>query len=146
MNTMSVHVPALAERREDIPLLVGHFLEELSRPDMQPTQEAWDILKNYDWPGNVRELKNAVERGVSLADGSVLCARHLPDKIKTCPKPPARLSVRPDTPLIDEMAAYEKALLADRLRHFNHNMSKLSKSLRISRSTLYEKCRRHNLV
>lgn len=146
MNTMLITVPTLADRPEDIPLLVNHFLKYLGRTELQPSKKVWQILNKHGWPGNIRELKNTIERAVSLVAGKVIDVEHLPDNIIACEKSEIRLSGKSDTALADEMAAYEKALLESRLKHCNHNMSQASRSLGVSRSTLYEKCRRYNLL
>jgi two-component system response regulator PilR (NtrC family) len=82
INVIPVHLPALRERREDIPLLVGHFLDKCCRDlGIDPKKisvEAMKVLEAYDWPGNVRELENVVERTLALAAGEVIGVRDLP--------------------------------------------------------------------
>ena len=85
LNVISIELPSLRERRDDIPLLVAHFLKDKvtsnsSRP-LQLTRQAMEILCAYDWPGNVRELENAIERAATLCEGSVVRARDLPPSI-----------------------------------------------------------------
>ena len=74
LHVISIHLPALRERRDDIPLLVQHFLEkygeENGRPNIELAPEALDLLMEYDWPGNVRELENVIERAVVLSTGT----------------------------------------------------------------------------
>jgi DNA-binding NtrC family response regulator len=80
-----IQVPALRERREDIPLLARHFLERFRKTMEKPTDrispEAMSKLEAYDWPGNARELKNTMERAVALETGKEISARVLPDRI-----------------------------------------------------------------
>ena len=75
-------LPPLRERREDIPLLVQHFVEKFNRESGKQVSgvhpEAMEVLRAYDWPGNIRELQNAVERAVILCDGELISRDHLP--------------------------------------------------------------------
>jgi len=85
LKVLSIHIPALRERREDIPLLLNYFIEQSCRENKKTfagiDQEALTILKNYDWPGNVRELRNLVESMVVLSLGSRIRARDIPEQI-----------------------------------------------------------------
>ena len=82
LNVIHIHMPPLRERKEDIPLLVEHFLVKYRHaPGAIPTtisEEALEMLMDYNWPGNVRELENAIERAVVLSRGSLITTRHLP--------------------------------------------------------------------
>jgi two-component system response regulator AtoC len=85
LNVIAIQLPSLRERREDIPLLVSHFLKgkttrRTNRP-FQITQQAMDLMCGYDWPGNVRELENAIERAAALCDGDNIVPRDLPPNI-----------------------------------------------------------------
>ena len=146
LNAMTVSVPPLARRREDIPLLVRHFLDDLLRPDLTLSEEALAILKRYDWPGNVRELKNVVERAISLTDSHQIGVEQLPQTISSCLPGSTPESGNPDTLLADEIARKEKTLIQERLAYHHKNMAKTARSLGISRSTLYEKCKRHRII
>ena len=85
LSVIPIHVPALRERREDIPLLARHFLERFRKIMEKPIEgispEAMSKLEAYDWPGNVRELENTMERAVALEAGKEVSARVLPDRI-----------------------------------------------------------------
>jgi DNA-binding NtrC family response regulator len=85
LKVLSVQIPPLRERREDIPLLMNYFIEQFCRENNKTfagiDQEALQILKNYDWPGNVRELRNLAESMVVLSLGSRIRARDIPDQI-----------------------------------------------------------------
>ncbi len=87
INVIPIQLPALRERREDIPLLVGHFLrkdcEALGLPPKKVSAEAMRLLEGYGWPGNVRELENIVERAVALSASGVITASDLPDELIT---------------------------------------------------------------
>ena len=146
LNTMTVNVPPLAERIGDIPVLVRHCLENLERPDLKVDEPALQALQKYEWPGNVRELRNVVERAVSLTEGAVIGIDQLPREILDCGSNHVELSARADTSLADEMARCEANLIRSRLDALQGNMSKTAKSLGISRSTLYEKCQKLQII
>ncbi len=98
LNVIHIHMPPLRERKEDIPLLVEHFLVKYRHaPGAIPTtisEEALEKLMGYDWPGNVRELENAVERAVVLSRGNLITADHLPFGDAREARDRARLSAR----------------------------------------------------
>jgi len=146
LNTMTVHIPALSETRDDIPLLVSHFLESAGKPGIHYTANAMDILQRYSWPGNIRELKNVVERAVSLIDGNVIDVEHLPSEIVTLPHRNLRTSDSPNTLLSEQLFRCEYNILMEALKLTKGNMAKTARFLGISRSTLYEKCKKHNLL
>jgi DNA-binding NtrC family response regulator len=85
LNVISIHLPALRERKDDIPLLVAHFLKDRTNPrtrrPYQLSRQAMEVLCAYDWPGNVRELENAVERAATLCEGDMLQAADLPPSV-----------------------------------------------------------------
>src|SRR5437879_4222231 len=82
LNVIPIELPSLRERRDDIPLLVAHFLKGKVNPrtnrPFQMTRQAMEILSAYDWPGNVRELENAIERAATLCEGDIIQAADLP--------------------------------------------------------------------
>lgn len=112
LNVIPIPLPSLRERRDDIPLLVAHFLKEkvharTGRP-FQLTRQAMELLCAYDWPGNVRELENAIERAATLCEGDVIQAADLPPSLVAAVKdftpsldsePPAPLPVVPESAL-----------------------------------------------
>jgi DNA-binding NtrC family response regulator len=85
LNVIPIQLPSLRERRDDIPLLISHFLKDRLSPQanrpFQMTRQAMEIMCAYDWPGNVRQLENAVERAATLCDGDVIQAADLPPSI-----------------------------------------------------------------
>lgn len=103
------------------------------------------ILKGYKWPGNIRELKNLVDRALSLAESDVIEPVHLPPELRAAACRIDQLSGFPDSSLAEELARCEKGAIARTLTHTKGNMSKASRLLGISRSTLYEKCQRHGI-
>lgn len=145
LNTMTVEVPALSERVEDIPGLVHSFLLAMGKARMRMSDATMDVLKGYSWPGNVRELKNAIERAVSLADGDLIEVEHLPYEVSNFETRCRRETSSNMKPLSDEMACYEKELIAEAIRLSKGNMAKSARMLGISRSTLYEKRKVHRI-
>ena len=85
INVVTVHLPPLRERREDVPILVAHFLAKLARRERRAaaalSPEALKLLNAYSWPGNVRELENAIERAVAVAKGNVVIPSDLPPEV-----------------------------------------------------------------
>jgi DNA-binding NtrC family response regulator len=86
INVVPIHLPPLRERKEDLPLLVNHFLtkkaEEEGHPSKQVSPEAMTLMMNYDWPGNVRELHNIIEQMVTLCPNSMILSEDLPDHFR----------------------------------------------------------------
>ncbi|BEQ13615.1 sigma-54 interaction domain-containing protein [Desulfoferula mesophila] len=145
LSTMAVEIPALSRRREDVPVLVAHFLTALEHPQTEVGLQAMEALQNYAWPGNVRELKNVIERAVSLSEGRRIDLEHLPREILTSDLEERQVCENPDTTLAEQMACFEKRVMEHALAFNKGNMTKTAKMLGISRSTLYEKCRRYDL-
>src|SRR5207302_4705500 len=93
LNVVTVHVPALRERRSDIPMLVRWFLERYAPgSDLPVSNAAMKALMNYEWPGNVRELENCVERAVALGNGTLIDLSDLPPSIAALNSPAPRPS------------------------------------------------------
>ncbi len=155
LNVVTLTIPPLRERREEIPLLVDHFLErsqkENSKSGIRIGETAAEYLLLYDWPGNVRELANEVRRAVALAEsGAVLMPEHLSarlaDSRRTVPagqRPPAptELLVRRDQPLNAAVEHVERALIQDALR-VHGNVEDAARALGLSRKGLYLKRQR----
>jgi two-component system response regulator HydG len=140
----------LRERREDIPLLAGHFLERFGKKNRKSikgyTPKAMDAMIRYDWPGNVRELMNAVERGVILArsdyldreDVSVIQASSQAD---AAPQPFAG-DISGDMPLEE----VEKAAILKTLDSAEGNKSEAARRLGITRRTLHQKLKKYGVM
>jgi two-component system response regulator HydG len=140
LNVIAITAPPLRTRREDIPLLVDHFLgvycAKNGRVRLEVSREVVQALMDYDWPGNVRELENAIERAVVLCRASVLSEDDLPDVIAHASSPvPAVLSVPVGTSL-DEV---ERRLIRETLRHTRGDKSLAAQLLGISTRTIYRK-------
>ena len=141
LNTMTIAIPPLSERPEDVTALVDHFLRSMGKASYAVTDPAMKMLQGYSWPGNVRELKSVVERAVSLAEGDRIDVDKLPFEVRSFETRCRRESASSPKPLVDEMSCYEKELITDALRKTRGNMARTAKLLGISRSTLYEKCK-----
>ena len=139
LNVVSFRMPALRERKEDIPLLAEHFLHRFSQETNKPvkmiTREAIDDMMLYEWPGNVRELENAVERAVVVGKGPSIMPQDLPI---FCHENVQHSRHR-------SLSEVEKAHIFDILRECGWNISKSAQILSIDRSTLYSKIKRYNL-
>jgi DNA-binding NtrC family response regulator len=147
LNVIPMQLPPLRERRDDIPLLVTHFLEKFSPGmKMHVSQAAMRGLMAYAWPGNVRQLENAVERAVALSAGrNEIDLPDLPPEIQASPQAAAAPFV--DFPeagldLSAYLATIERDLIRRSLERTGGNRNKAAELLRIKRTTLVEKLKR----
>jgi DNA-binding NtrC family response regulator len=149
LNVISLELPALRQRREDIPLLAAHFLkfyaEENGTGDRVLAPEALRILMDYDWPGNVRELENAMERGVVLSTERVIPAELLPAQLTGGTYTASILDHRPEASLFDLMEEIERRIIADRLERCHWNQTEAAEFFKIPLSTLNQKIKRLNV-
>ncbi len=145
LNTLTIEIPALSERTDDIPALVHFFLKSSGNAQLQVSDAVLRMLKGYSWPGNVRELRNVVMRAVSLIEDHHFDVEHLPMEIVRFQSEGSDPSPDDIGSLSSELKRYEKKVLSQALRLSRGNMTKTAKLLGISRSTLYEKCRVHEL-
>lgn len=147
LNVIPIHLPPLRKRRDDIPLLVNHFLAKYNE-NIEPkhqkaiTKSAMDILVNYNWPGNVRELENVIERAVILSDGNEIKVEALPDKIRQKEPSSQRLIMDKVQVTLEEL---EREYLIKVLDDTNWQKKKASAILGINASTLYRKIQRYGL-
>ncbi|MGA3122359.1 MAG: sigma-54 dependent transcriptional regulator [Polyangiaceae bacterium] len=140
LNVIAITAPPLRARREDIPLLVDHFLglycAKNGRPRLQPTRGALERLADYAWPGNVRELENAIERAVVLSRSDALAEGDLPDHIATAPaSTTTQLTFEIGTPLEE----IELRVIRETLRNTRGDKSLAAQLLGISTRTIYRK-------
>jgi two-component system response regulator HydG len=143
LKVITINVPPLRERREDVQMLAEHFLRVYAAKNNRRldgfTPDALRRLEGYSWPGNVRELENVVERGVVLARGSLIDVVDLPEEIAgATPLPEGVLSVRIGTPL----AEVEQRLLEATLRATKNNKTLTAKLLGIDPRTVARKLER----
>ena len=139
LNVITIQLPPLRKRKEDIPLLCSHFLESYKIKEGKNitafSPGAMQTLMDYDWPGNVRQLENAVSHAIILTQGQEIERRHLPQFLKE--SVPEASS--------NSLAENERRLILGVLQESNWNKHEAARRLEISRSTLYSKIRRYRL-
>jgi len=141
LNVLPIRIPPLRERSEDIPLLVSHFLRRsIDRLGFEFTDEAIAALQNYQWPGNVRELINVITFTTTMAERELIDLADLPPRIRE-----GGSKTRAQGTFYDQVANFEKAILAQAYSGCGGNISKLALSLGMDRSHLYTKLREHEL-
>jgi DNA-binding NtrC family response regulator len=159
LNVVTIKIPPLRERKEDIPILVRAFLAELSvenkRSVSSISPEALDALVTYDWPGNVRELRNVMESLVVLCRGDTIELAQLPPNIRRPPKEKEVVVSSQDVseasgpkilvPAGTSLQEAEKLLIQETLRNNVNNISKSARILNISRRTLHRKLNEYNI-
>jgi DNA-binding NtrC family response regulator len=149
LNVITLELPPLRQRRQDVPLLAQHFLRVYATengtepPSLSP--EALRILMDYEWPGNVRELENAMERGVVLATTRTLTPDLLPSQLTGSTYTSSILDHRPDASLFDVMEEIERRIIADRLERCHWNQTEAAEYFKIPLSTLNQKIKRLNV-
>ena len=151
LNVVPIHVPALRERREDIPSLIGHFVAQLTGPaGLAPravSDEAVGKLQHLDWPGNVRELRNTIERLLILSSGPHVTAEDV-DRLagRRAETTEGGLGSLLDIPTFEDFKhAAERAYLVAKLRAYDWNVSETARALDMPRSNLYKKIERYGL-
>jgi two-component system response regulator AtoC len=148
INVVTVHLPPLRERREDVPILVAHFLAKLARRERRAaaalSPEALKLLNAYSWPGNVRELENAIERAVAVAKGNVVIPSDLPPEVGggagTAAGNAAGGGGQTDAGIIGDrpsLAELERRYIQLVLTESGGNKKKAAEKLGIDRRTLY---------
>jgi DNA-binding NtrC family response regulator len=146
LNVFAISLPALVDRREDLPLLIQAFLNEFNARNGKAiagvNQEAMRILEQYTWPGNVREVRNVIERATILADGQFIEPRHLPPAVvESGEKVQRKLELAPGT-TVEEA---ERRLIQMTLEHTCDNKTRAAEILGISLKTLHNKLNRLRL-
>jgi DNA-binding NtrC family response regulator len=149
LNVITIEVPPLRERREDVPLLVEHFLKHFAREFRKPvidvSGEALQKLQGYDWPGNVRELKNAVERAVLLGSGSVVAADDVVlGRAAQAPERDKRLLSLPHKGI--KLEELEKDLVVQALERTGGNQTKAGELLGMTRDQIHYRMEKFGLV
>lgn len=152
LNVVPIIVPPLRERREDIPLLVRHFMkmhaEEQGLRSRDISPEAMEVFQQYDWPGNIRELGNLVERLMIMVPGNIIDATQASLALQVRPAAtPSQTSVPATTPILsqaydslrDARNAFEKEYIGRKLREHHWNISRTAEDLKIERSHLHRK-------
>jgi len=146
LRVVPVRLPPLRERREDVPLLVEHFVKKhaarLARAPLSPDADAMKALLDHPWPGNIRELEHAIERGLLLARGDAITLADLPPELS----PPADAGPAAEGRYRRARDAWERRFFEDLLREAGGSVGKAAELAGLHRSTLYEKLTRFGLV
>jgi DNA-binding NtrC family response regulator len=149
LNVITIELPPLRQRKQDIPLLVDFFLHRYSQENERPlrriTPEALRPLLTYSWPGNVRELENVMERAVVLSSGTEIGPDLLPDQIAGRGTAFPMLEHRGDASLFDIMEDCERHILVDMLEKCNWNQTEAAERFHVPLSTLNQKIKRLNI-
>jgi DNA-binding NtrC family response regulator len=152
LSMVEIRVPALEERKEDIPLLTGFFVDKFStqfgKEIKGVTQRAQIILARHHWPGNIRELENVVGHACMMVLGDLIDVADLPDYLR-CPAPARQQSSAPLAMAVDgsdSFEEHEKRLVHDALTRAEGNQSKAARELRIGRDALRYKMKKHGLL
>jgi len=142
LNVVPINVPALRERKEDIPLLVDHFIEKIDRKVgkevTEISQKALNILLEYYWPGNIRQLENAIEYAIIRCQNTEIKVQDLPADVRNHKAEKATVH--------DLMANTEKQAILDGLRMCQWDLSQSARQLNISRTTLWRKIKKHGIT
>ncbi len=154
LNVISLHMPPLRKRKEDLPLLIEHFINIYSKENHKKIRSVSDsvseILAGYDWPGNIRELENIIERAVILDTDGVVDKDDLPEILlgrDSSPAPETNPAAAPNaSSLKDALKDPEKIYILKVLEEVGWNKNKAARKLGVNRTTLYNKLKKHNLV
>ena len=141
LNIVLIKIPPLREHKEDIPILVDHFIKEFSNKEKKLkgiTAEALSALMNYNWPGNVRELENCIKRSFTLGYGELVDIKEIPEEIF-----PKRKEEGAE--LKNIIAETEREKIIHTIMQFNRNKRKSAEVLGIGKSTLYNKLKKYNI-
>ncbi|XPV74749.1 MAG: sigma-54 interaction domain-containing protein [Desulfovibrio sp.] len=149
INVIPIHLPPLRERRDDIPLLLDHFLKQKDKTSHTITPEAMAALTLHNWPGNIRELKSALEYALVVCDGSTIKREHLPVNIKNAQKQPSDRAVdSTDTCTISDTSIHpptQKQELINALIKTDGNKSAAAREIGVSRLTIMNRMRKYGI-
>lgn len=155
LNVINLFVPALRDRKGDLPLLVQKLMEKTAKREKREVPylsgRIMEVLENYTWPGNIRELENTMERAVILANGEI-DNQHLPKRLLGLQNMNSSSTPTPNESFVDQPSSHkpkivmERHLIINALKESNGNKSKAAKKLGIARSTLYEKMYLYQLL
>jgi two-component system NtrC family response regulator len=147
ISVISINLPPLRERGDDILLLANYFLrifnEEYHKKARRFSSSATNFLRRYEWPGNVRELQNRVQRAIIMSDASALEPSDLGCDIEL---PDIKKNIMPVTSLREARDKVEREMIAEEIERQNGNIVKAAEALRVSRPTLYDLMKKHNLT
>lgn len=148
LNLISLHLPSLRERSDDIPVLIKYFLQTLgityNRSDLVLSNEAFKLLQSLPWPGNIRQLKHVIERAVLITNQNVLQKDHFVLSLNFEQKETEQRDILPNvgSMTLDEI---EKAMILKCLKHHLGNISKTAESLGLTRTSLYRRFEKYGI-
>ncbi len=157
LNVVSLRLPALRERRPDVPLLAAHFLDRIGKEygkRFELSDEALRVLDEYEWPGNVRELENALERACSFASGTVVQLGDMPTQLQDFRMQQRRLTMPLREVLeaaaaaslpVTSLADMERQAILDTIQRMNGDKLQAARALGIGKTTLYRKLKEYGI-
>ncbi len=149
LNVLTLRVPPLRERKQDIPLLAGHILERVARTtgvQRNISDDALKLMLNYDWPGNVRELENCLERACALTSGPTIHIADLPTALQNFHTQSPVLPVSLEASGVSRLAELEKKAILHAITVLNGDKLEAAKQLGIGKTTLYRKLKEYGSV
>ncbi len=153
INVITIPLPSLRERKDDVPLLANHYLKHFSMGSHNEvkgiSREAMGLLERYHWPGNVRELQNVMERAVSLTDSEIIVPEDLPEQIRSVKDPDIFRSLAKSNfkeAKKERMDSFEKKYLSALLARHNGNISRAAREAQVNRKTIHRLLKRHRLT
>jgi len=150
LNVLSLRIPSLRQRKQDIPLLVGHFLERLSHStgiQRNISDDALKLMLSYDWPGNIRELENCIERACALTSGPTIHVADLPTTIQSWREQiePASERLLPRRGIMP-IAELEKQAILCAIEMLHGDKLEAARLLGIGKTTLYRKLKEYGAL
>lgn len=146
LNVISVNVPPLRERKDDIPALIGHFLHKIATgkeiPPKIVSDQALSLLLSYPWPGNIRELENVIERLIYISEGNVIKVEDLPAPIRQLGAADREAELRPLKQAVQEL---EKDMICRALQATGNNRVKAANMLGMARASFYQKLKEYGI-
>ena len=150
LNVITLVIPDLCKRIEDIPLLVDHFIKKYNEKCNKffngISRDVLDIFLNYSWPGNVRELEHAIESAISLYDGEIIREEHLPFQFKNYQPNGTSLDTGSIQPLNNAVEKVEREVILSALEQTDYNITKAAKLINVPRQTLQYKIKKLELL
>jgi len=145
INVFSVHIPPLRERKEDIPLLVEHFLQNAPGPAARISSTALQLLMAHSWPGNVRELQNTVERAAVMCKTGAIEANHLPEKITRGLTNQVMHTLQESSSIDDQLREIERGMIIEVLRKTGGVQVRAAELLGIDQRSLWHRIKKYNI-
>lgn len=146
INVVTINIPPLRQRKEDIPLLADYFISKFGCKGKSFTKEAYDLIMKYDFPGNIRELENTIQRSCVLARGDVITSADLPPQMRGMNSEVLNNGFIPEvSDLNEQLGLFEKAIIVKALNETSGNQSRAAKLLNISERNFRYKLEKYNM-